>query len=393
MTIEFRRFREDELEQAWEMDQEAFNSADSDRERFMDYVDPPRMHGAFVSGRAVAMTNVLPCVHHFGGRRVEAGGVSSVTVAPDYRGQGLASRVLADAITGMRTHGEVVSSLYPANSRLYREMGWEFAGSCFYREIAARALLDLERPENGRVRKAEPLDVPAIKESYRRFAADQNGLLDGPLIWWSLDRRFDSQSTFVAVDENAQVRGMVRYERLPSGRSGAPWSIRVHQLFAETAEALHGLGWLVGSSSSQADKVYYTSAPVDPLALLLPSRLQRIIAEAPWMLRLLDIPAAINQRGFPVGLEAEVCLAVEDELSPDSGMPFRLSVAKGEGRVEAATSADLRMGIGAFSALYSGALNTATLIASGMLFGGTREERAQLDACFSGPLPFMLGEF
>ena len=87
MTIEFRRFREDELEQAWEMDQEAFNSADSDRERFMDYVDPPRMHGAFVSGRAVAMTNVLPCVHYFGGRRVEAGGVSSVTVAPDYRGQ------------------------------------------------------------------------------------------------------------------------------------------------------------------------------------------------------------------------------------------------------------------------------------------------------------------
>jgi predicted acetyltransferase len=393
MTIEFRRFREDELEQAWEMDREAFNSADSGRERFMDYSDPSRMHGAFVSGRAVAMTNVLPCVHYFGGRRVEAGGVSSVTVTPDYRGQGLASRILADAITGMRNHGEVVSSLYPANSRLYREMGWEFAGSCFYREIPARALLDLERPEKGRVRKAEPSDLPGIKESYRRFAAEHNGLLDGPLRWWSLDRQFASESTFVAVDDGGQVRGMVRYERLPIGRPGAPWSIRVHQLFAETAEALHGLGWLVGSSSSQADKVYYPSAPVDPLALLLPSRLQRVTMEAPWMLRVLDIPVAISQRGFPVGLEAEVSLAVEDDLSPDSGMPFRLSVGAGEGRVEAAASADLRLGIGAFSALYSGAINTATLIASGMLTGGSVEDRARLDACFSGPLPFMLEEF
>ena len=391
MTFEVRRFRESELEQAWELDRQAFNVRDSRRESFFGKGVADRRTGAFLSGRAVAMIDVIPLVQSFGGRFVKSGGISSVVVAPEHRGQGLASRVMRASLEGMRDGGDALSSLYPANLRLYRGLGWELAGGYAIRQIQARHLLLLERAEPGLVRRAEPGDLPAIRECYRRFALGVNGMHDCDARWWELENDFASYYVYVAVDADGLVQGALVYEQF-SDRGGGYYRIQVHRVFALNRRSTMALWWMLGTSSSQAGEIYYPAPPEDPLMLLLPEPRVATRFAGQWMLRVIDPQAAIATRGFKTGVEAEVDFHLDDaDLSANAGA-WRLSVSGGEGRLERTERARLRLGIGAFSSWYSGWSDAATLERAGLVDdAGT--EGALLDACFGGRTPWMMDEF
>lgn len=391
MGLEIRRFRAAEMEQGWELDRQVFASPPEFKERFLALADPDRVYGAFDSGRVVALLGVIPFVQSFGGRWIRSGGISSVAVAPEHRGQGLASRLLGASLSGMREGGDVVSPLFPANLRLYRQVGWELAGCYAIRKIRARHLLHLERPPPGQVRRAEPEDCPAIRSAYRRFAERVPGTIDGEKRWWMLESHFDRFYTYVAVDAAGEVRGALVYENLTQPRGGE-FPIRVHQVFAETRAASLALWWVLGTSSSQADWVYYPAPLEDPLALVLPEHRQEILADMRWMLRLVDVEAAIDGRGFPAGVEATVDFALDDPELPENAGAWRLRVEEGEGRLERIDDARLRMGIGAFSSWYSGWGTSATLSRGGLV-ADSADEGALLDTCFAGPTPWMMEEF
>ncbi len=391
MTLEIRQFREDELEQAWELDRQAFNVPASRRESFFGKAKADRFIGAFDSGRAVAQAEILPLVHSFGGKFVESGGVASVVVVPEHRGQGLASRVMRALLERMRERGDALSSLYPANLRLYRQLGWELAGSYAIRQIQSRHLLLLDRAEPGEVRRAEPADVPAIRECYRRFALGVSGMHDGEALWWELENEFGSYYVYVALDSNGEVCGALVYEQI-SDPGGGYYRIRVQRVFAESRRAATALWWVLGTSSSQAGEIYYPAPPEDPLALLLPEPRIATRFAGQWMLRMVDVQKAVAQRGFPVGIEAEIDFALEDvELSENAGA-WRLSVKGGEARLESIENARLRLGIGAFSSWYAGWADATTLKRAGLV-EEPGAEGALLDACFAGRTPWMMNEF
>jgi predicted acetyltransferase len=346
MSLEIRRLRADDMEQAWKLDRQAFHTRERNRRAWLTRSDPVRIHGAFDQARLVAMVQVLPLGQFFGGRRVAMGGISSVAVSPEHRGQGLASRLLRDCVADMHARGEVVSALYPATTQLYRRAGWELAGAHVMRRIRARDLVrGAQRPRAGRVRRATRDDLPAIRALYARVARESNGFL------------------------------------------------RLYELLGVDREALSGLWWLVGSSSSQAPLVLYPGGPEDSLPLLLPDQDERVVGDIRWMLRVVDAPGAVAQRGFPPGLEVEIALSLVDALVAENAGAFVLRVSKGEGRLETGGSGGLRLGVGAFSALYTGWATPAVLARTGLLAGGSAEERARLDAAFAGPTPTMLDEF
>ena len=61
---------------------------------FLRRHDPARVIGAFAGGR-LSPRPALPIGQFFGGRAVPMGGLASVAVVPDRRGEGLASRSAA----------------------------------------------------------------------------------------------------------------------------------------------------------------------------------------------------------------------------------------------------------------------------------------------------------
>lgn len=392
--MEVRRLRADELEQAWQLDQESFHTPDDRRDGFMRW-DPERLVGAFDGERLVAMTGAIAFGQFFGGRRVPMGGLSSVAVAPDCRGEGLGQRVVSVCLEDMRSRGDAISSLYPATTGLYRRLGWELAGGVAWRSIEPERLSRIPPADSVEIRPAEDSDRDAIRACYAAHAREVNGLLDRPEIWWQLrEAGRAAASTYVAVDFEGEVVGYIAYERRDGTLGpGGPFGLAVDEFVWRTRDAGLALWRMLASWSTQVEKIFTVGPIEDPAALILPDQVSEPVVELRWMLRVVDAEAAVEARGFPAGLSVEVPFELDDTELPANAGRFVLSVEKGRGVLEPGGPGGALLDVGAFSSLYAGFSTTADLARAGRLDGGNQEQRAGLDAAFAGPTPALLDQF
>jgi predicted acetyltransferase len=323
-------------------------------------------------------------------------GVHSVSVVPDRRGQGLARAVMTPLLHAVREHGDLISSLFPAMTRLYRGLGWEMAGSYLWRGVAPRTLQLLARPVGVTLRPGGVADLPALQDCYTGFAAPQNGQLDRTPAWWQrLAALWDERNVFVVEAPEGDLQGYVVYRQLDGEWSalGGPFRIAVYELVATTQDAALALWRLLGSWASQATQIVYRGPAEDPLLLLLPEQELAVLAEIRWMTRVLDAAGAVAARGFAAGLDLEVAFELHDPVFSHNQGRFVLRVRDGRGQLERGGSGGPALPIGAFSSLYTGWASAATLRRAGRLVGGSPAQCAALDAAFAGQTPWMLDEF
>ena len=81
-----------------------------------------------------------------------------------------------------------------------------------------------------------------------------------------------------------------------------------------------------------ADHLDWEGPAADPLLLLVTEQDYSVPYFEQWLLRMLDVPAALAARGYPKGVSGEVHLAVLDDMLPANDGPVILSVANGRGR-------------------------------------------------------------
>ena len=373
MQPEIRLLRDGEFEEGWELDRQAFNSPDEQREPWLRRAAREPVHGLFAGGRLAAMTAVFGCGQFFGGRSVSMGGVSAVAVAPEYRGQGYASRVVEAALRDARERGQALSSLFPATTALYRGLGFEVAGVFAVRSLPARSLRELPGPPGPALRRAVEADRSQIERCYAAMAREINGFVDRSESWWqALAERWQDFSVFVAPGADDTLDGYIVYRHRsgPTTPPGASFRIHVEEAVARDADVQRSLWRLVGSSSSQVDEVHFRSAPEDPLLLILREQEWASVGELRWMLRVLDAPAAVEARGFPSGLEVEAQLELADALFAENSGRWVLTVSKGRGQLAAGGNGSIQLDVGDFAPLFSGWASATALARMGRLRGG-----------------------
>jgi predicted acetyltransferase len=298
--------------------------------------------------------------------------------------------------------GYPLSALYPATMPIYRSLGWELAGAKHRFTIPARSLLALREPDaeasgggaghrDVAIRRAGPADVATvvgiIGESHR--AARDSGPVtwdEGPAVEWLC--RDDLYTYLAAGAAGAADDGFAAYEW-----SGDDlWVERVH---ARSPEALRALWSVIASHSSTADNVTGLTAPADPFWWLTSERDATVTRRAMWMLRVVDLPAAIAARGFPAAVSASVPLEIRDQARPANAGSWRLTVSNGTGTLipngGVSSPAPLQLGPRGVAALYAGT-PLATLRLAGLASSGSHEADAALDAAFAAT-PYMLDEF
>ena len=394
--MEIRALRESDLEQAWALDQDAFHVPAERKLHFLQFADPSRWIGAFDAGRLVAATGAHAFGQFFGKRSVKMAGVHSVAVVPERRGQGLARDVMTPLLYAMRERGEVISSLFPAATRLYRGLGWEMGGSYLWRGVMPRSLQLLERPAQVLLRPGSAGDLELLRPCYTEFAAPQNGQVDRSEIWWRrLVALWDERSVFVAEGPGGALDGYLVYRQLDGEWSalGGPFRIAVYELASVTRDASLALWRLLGSWASQVTQIVYRGPAEDPLLLLLPEQELSVLAEIRWMTRVVDARGAVAARGFAPGVDVEVPLALCDPVLEGNQGNFLLRVRDGRGELEPGGRGGPTLAIGAFSSLYTGWASAEMLRRAGKLEGGSDAQRAALDAAFAGPTPWMVDEF
>ncbi|KFA93367.1 GNAT family N-acetyltransferase [Archangium violaceum] len=338
-------------------------------------------------GGSVAATIVLiPMGQWFNGRRVPMVGIGGVGVAPERRGQGTATRLMRTALRELRSQGAPLASLYPATQPLYRRVGFEQSGS--RQEIRVR-LHGLDFQERTlALRPVTEADVPALRDVYRRYAQRQQGWIDRTAYTWNRVTHPRGETAYgYLVEGRAGIEGYVYLTRRLVSQ-GLVQELNLTDIVALTPAAGRRLLSFLGDHRSMAQEVVWRGGPADPLLFQLREQTYEVKHLFHWMLRLLDVPAALQARGYPAGLSGALHLEVEDDLFPENHGRFVLEVENGEAEVRRGGDGDVKLHVRALAPLYSGFLSPAALQGAGALEADESSLRTAA-AIFSGPPPAM----
>jgi predicted acetyltransferase len=137
---------------------------------------------------------------------------------------------------------------------------------------------------------------------------------------------------------------------------------------------------------STVETASWFGGPSDLRMFSLPDKIYRTTLDEYWMLRIVDVAAALSQRGYP-DVELELELELTDAFLPENSGAYRLRVSGGRAevsRIERTTG--VRLDAGALAAIYAGFLAPRELFRAGRIQGDARS-LATFGLLFSGPAP------
>jgi predicted acetyltransferase len=374
--------------------------------------------GAFAGRQAAASATFHDMRQWWHGRQVPMAGVAGVMVAPEYRGRGVGRRLMTALLDEIAARGYPLSALYPATMPLYRSLGWELAGARDTVVIPARSLLRLSPPDTAASRgtaaplgTAAPRDIASPGTAASRddvapaqaVALRRAGPEDAAAVIATLGRVHQAARDCGPITRDAAMVAEWLADRdiyaYLAGDGFLAYRWQHHDLFVANAEAasaqtIRALWTHIGSHASIADKIYARTGPASAFWWLSAERDADIAHRSRWMLRVVDAPAAIAARGFPVAVSVRVVLRVDDSTRPANSGLWDLAVAGGTGTLTGSTgpaSTAVSLGARGLAALYAGT-PVGTLRRAGLASGGTPADDAALDAAFAAT-PFMLDAF
>ena len=343
---------------------------------------------------------LLPLGQYFGGRSVPMIGVAAVAVAPEHRGRNTATTLMRSAVQEMHERGIALSALYPATLPLYRSVGYEQAGVRFEIRIPAKTLSAKFADDGMEIRAITPADEPAIRKVYHARAAKAAGNLDRSDFNWHRVKAPRGQIAcgYVVINAaNRRAEGYCYYlqkdNASPPDAAHAPLVMHVTDLVALPPAAGRALLGFFARHRSMIDQVFFQGNPNDPILKLLPERNYGARLLDHWMLRIVDVKAALQARGYPP-LDAQLHLEVMDDLLEGNHGRFLLEIKSGKPRVSSGGRGEIRIDVRGLAALYSSHLSPHELQAIGQLTLA-RETRdadaalAEAQAVFAGPAPWL----
>lgn len=325
--------------------------------------------GAFDGDRLLGVATGRPYTQWWHGRPVGMCGVAGVAVHPDARGQGLVRQLVAAVL---EQTDAPLSVLFPTAPGIYRGLGWEVVGT-LDETLVPLSLL----PTRGLAltRSARPEDLPRLHALYAERGRTGSGLLtrEGPSFPDGPARLLDADpatGVVTVAEEDGEVTGWISYRRGSGYRHGGP--LEVSDSVTSTAAGLCSLLAGLASWSAVVDAVRWRGSTAD-LALVCGRALPPPQVAQPWMLRVLDVPAALSARGW--GTDGTAAFAV-------AGRGWSVAVEAGSASVDQVAADGLPvLSERGLALLYAGS-SPGRLLRAGLL-----DRPAPELALFAGPAP------
>ncbi len=233
---------------------------------------------------------------------------------------GLGTRITQRMLERSREQGHALATLYPATVPVYRRLGFEFAGGL----TTYRARLDAlpVGPAASALLEVPPGGGP-IRASWERLARRENGMTEGvDDDWWPwrVLGAYDVEPSGAVMTSEEVPVGYAAYAL--EALTGDEWGYRIScfHLVAHTREAGLALFGHFRRFKGVGKELEWNGPPVEPLMALFPEQAVRSARLFRNMSRILDVPSALESRGYP-DVTGAATFAVEDPLFPDNRGP------------------------------------------------------------------------
>ncbi|HEX9890297.1 MAG TPA: GNAT family N-acetyltransferase [Nitriliruptorales bacterium] len=389
--MDIRTATPDDLDALGALTGQAYNKSPAVVVEGLRRVDLGELHLAVDGHEIVAVVRAAPVGQFFGGAAVGTADIRNVVVAAHARSRGLLKALLHDVLEVSRSAGVPLSTLTPSAVTAYRRAGYENAGTL----VGYRVPVDQvpARRDDG----VEPWgddDLDEVMACYRRFASAHNGPLDRTPAWWHqhvLDPPGGATQYRYLVRRGGQVTGYVIYSQTPAD-GDIPYYYRLdcRDLVWTDEESLRSLLGFVAGNRALATELRWMGPAQEPIALLFDEHVVTRTMSRPWMLRLLDPAAALEARGYPMGVAGQVRLTVTDPYLEPGARSLAIEFEDGKAHVSPAEAASARTHVGTLASLFSGWLAPSQAVALGRLTGASDQDMAVLTAAFAGPEPWAM---
>lgn len=336
------------------------------REHFMS--EPAVYYASFVDQKFAAQAIVLDLQTYIGGKAFPMGGVAGVATWPEYRRQGLVSKMLVLALKEMKEKGQLISMLSPFAFGFYRKFGWEI-----YTEHKAYTikteLLPARIAYEGHMERFSG-NYSLLSDIYEAYASKYNGSLKRTELWWNnrISRKKPGQIALYH-DKSGEPMGYVIYE-VKNKR------LAVHEIIYLNEETRAALWSFIAQHDSMINEVTLTVPSDDKLPYLLSNpRIQQEVIPY-FMARIVDAEAFIGRYDFEVAASNDdIPIEITDEHAPWNNGYYLLEIAQTgmaalrrldeKQRIDGAIKVD----IGTFTSLLLGYLRPMQLSQLGRIEG------------------------
>lgn len=159
--------------------------------RYMDHdpaLKPEHTLLALEGVRPVACVQVFERALHLRRCRISLGGIGSVATHPDWRGRGLATRLVGDALARLRADRRPLALLFTTRFAFYERFGFRQISQRMFRLRSGQAGEALQH--DARVRPFAPPDLPRVRELYDAYCEGLSGATARDEAYWDAQLRF-----------------------------------------------------------------------------------------------------------------------------------------------------------------------------------------------------------
>lgn len=344
---------------------------------------------ARINGRVIGGLGQIPMGQWFGGHTVPTLGLGAVVVAPEARSRGVASRLLRESLDIAARQGFSLSALYPSTHTVYRKAGYEQGGLAIRYRVPLHAIPSGKAPLT--IRRLDEGGTKLMAELYAEQARRTAGNLDrSPFRWYEQFAGGEVLNRYVVERDGVAGGYLVYHQQL--GSETLDREIVIRDVVALASDARRSILALLAGHRAATRFIVLDGAPADPLLVQLPNQDYVVTAYEQWLIRLVDVPAALRARGYAPEVTAKVHLDVQDDVRPANNGRFVLSLAHGQMAVEKGGEGRIRIDVRGLASIYTGYRSPFELLSSGYICGDD-DGLGQLAAMFAGPTPWMSDHF
>ncbi|WP_046776366.1 enhanced intracellular survival protein Eis [Streptomyces yangpuensis] len=260
-------------------------------------------------GRVVAGGLGLLVDQFFGGAPVPSACLGDGCVAPEERGDHLATAMTAERLRPLIERGAVISAITTSSTGYARRLGWEAPVPVLAWAVATDDLRQSFTSDDFEVEHGLTDDAQDLQ---RDLARQWNGPVHRPN-WWTKWKEAKSGLTAYRFNRPGHpTAGLLTLAAKRHERHGM--SLVVHDFWAASQPTAAAMLTFLGRHNTRARTIEFRRGTLPPYPTLLHGlRHHRTTAESwhPWMLRILDAPEAIRLRGWPTSLTTTVPLEIE----------------------------------------------------------------------------------